>query len=387
MRILVLNAGSSSLKAALVEPPDATVARAGISWGSDASRAKDRAAELEGALGALGVDASSVEPALAAVGHRVVHGGDRFTAPALIDDEVMAAIAEDMDLAPLHNKVALEAIEVGRTLLPTVPHAACFDTAFHTTLAPEAYRYPVPERWYTDWGIRRFGFHGLSVAWSVRRAAELLGRDATDMAIVVAHLGSGCSVTAVDAGRSVDTSMGMTPLEGLMMGTRSGSIDPGVLCYVTGRGLLDPDDVGAELEHRSGLLGVSDISGDIRELQAAVDEGSEAASLALAMFVRRAAAWIAAAATTLPRLDAIVFTGGIGEHGVDVRREIVARLGVLGIPPLPAGGNEPAGDGRLDRDDDGVAILRVEAREDLVIAAQTAELISQEAQDQKEQDR
>jgi acetate kinase len=381
VRILVLNAGSSSLKAALVETPDVTLARTEISWGSDASRSDDRAAGLEGALRELGLDTRAEAQGFDAVGHRVVHGGDRFTAPALVDDEVMAEIAADMDLAPLHNKVALEAIGMARTLLPSATHVACFDTAFHSTLTPEAYRYPVPERWYTEWGIRRFGFHGLSVAWSIRRAAELLGRDVRDLAIIVAHLGSGCSVTAVEAGRSVDTSMGMTPLEGLMMGTRSGSIDPGVLCYLTGRGLLDSDEVGAELEHRSGLLGVSGVSGDIRELRTTADEGS-AATLALAMFVRRAAAWIAYEATALPRLDALVFTGGIGENASEVRRDIVERLGVLGISPLRRDDHEPITEGRLDDDHEAAtAVLSVEAREDLVIADQTAALIRQHAQD------
>jgi len=226
-RILVLNAGSSSLKAALVVLPDVTAGRAEVSWGADASRHRDRASGLASALRELGLAAADLTPAeLTAVGYRVVHGGARFSAPSRIDDEVVAGIRAVAELAPLHNGMALETIEAGRALLPDVPHVACFDTAFHATLPPEAYRYPVPERWFRDWGVRRFGFHGLSVAWAVRRSAQLLGRDAADLALVVAHLGSGCSVTAVDGGRAVETSMGLTPLEGLMMGTRSGSIDP-----------------------------------------------------------------------------------------------------------------------------------------------------------------
>ena len=374
-RILVLNPGSSSLKAALIELPDVTVARAEVSWGADASRSGDRLAGLQAALLELGIDVGAGRAEIDAVGYRVVHGGDRFTAPTLVDDEVLEGIRSVADLAPLHNGVALETIEAGRNLLRGVPHAACFDTAFHSTLAPEAYRYPVPERWHAEWGIRRYGFHGLSVAWSVRRAAELLGRDLVDTALVVAHLGSGCSVTAVDAGRSVDTSMGMTPLEGLMMGTRSGSIDPGVPFYLTSRGLRGADEVSDELDHGSGLLGVSGFSSDMRQLRAAADEGDERAALAIAMFVRRAAAWIAYVATALPRLDAIVFTGGIGENSADVRRGIVARLGVLGIPPLPDGDIDMAGDGWLNSSVDATAILRVEAREDLVIAGETAALI------------
>lgn len=381
MRILVLNAGSSSLKAALIETPDVTLSRTEISWASDASHSDDRAGALGDVLRGFGLDAQGEEPRLDAVGHRVVHGGDRFDAPALIDGEVMSAIAADTDLAPLHNQVALECIDAAKGFVPSAPHVACFDTAFHSTLAPEAYRYAVPERWYTEWGIRRFGFHGLSVAWSVQRAAELLDRDVEDLAIVVAHLGSGCSVTAVEAGHSVETTMGMTPLEGLMMGTRSGSVDPGVLCYVTGRGLLDADEIGDELEHRSGLLGVSGVSGDVRELQALADEGSAEATLALAMFVRRAAAWIAYVATALSRLDALVFTGGIGENALDVRRAIVERLGTLGIPPLRDDDDVATAEGRLDGAHEAPAILSVEAREDLVIAEQTAALIRQRAKD------
>jgi acetate kinase len=243
---------------------------------------------------------------------------------------------------------------------------AAFDTAFHADLQPAGYRYPVPEAWFRDWGIRRFGFHGLSVAWSVARAAELLGRPVDGLRLVIAHLGSGCSVTAVDSGRSVDTSMGMTPLEGLMMGTRAGSIDPGILLAL----LRDRRATLAELEdvldHCSGLLGLSGRSADVRELLVAEAAGDGAAALALELFVRRAAAGMAAAATCLPTLDAVVFTGGIGENSGRMRARIAASLSVLGIPMIP----------NADVDEDVVltdaartpAVLRIEAREDIVIA-------------------
>ncbi|CAN5473265.1 acetate kinase [soil metagenome] len=368
-RVLVLNAGSSSLKASLIDLPDTTLARTEVGWEADASRQDDRSVGLQEALDALDLTPTSVR----VVGHRVVHGGDRFTKATPIEPEVLAGIEAVSDLAPLHNRVALETIEAARSRLPQVPHVACFDTAFHATLEPASFRYPVPERWYAEWGVRRYGFHGLSVAWSVRQAAALIGREAEDLSLVVAHLGSGCSVAAVLGGRSVDTSMCLTPLEGLMMWTRSGSIDPGVPLRLMERGHLTPAEVAEALDHESGLLGVSGLSADMRTLSGAARDGDERARLAIAMFVRRAAAGIAAAATALPRLDALVFTGGIGENAAPIRAAIVGRLGVLGLSPLPMG--EPsasAADGRLGSPNDPIAVLRIEAREDLVIAGQSA---------------
>jgi acetate kinase len=273
----------------------------------------------------------------------------------VLDDAVVDAIEEVAELAPLHNSVALDTIRAARSLLPDVPHVACFDTAFHRTLAPAAFTYPVPDQWTHDWGLRRFGFHGLSVAWSVREASRRLGRRETSLGIVVAHLGSGCSVTAVWQGGSVSTSMGMTPLEGLMMGTRSGSIDPGMLLQLIVEGRLNAGAARDALEHDSGLLGVSGVSGEMERVQAAASDGDPRAILAVELFVRRAAESIAAAATSLPRIDALVFTGGIGEHAAEVRDAIVARLLTL----------------RLERDQ----VLVVEAREDLVIAADVERLV------------
>jgi acetate kinase len=387
VRVLVLNAGSSSLKASLVETPDRTVAQASTGWGSDATAAQDRRGDVSMALERLGLGARDAAR-LDAVGHRVVHGGDEFRAATLVDDAVVARLRHVSDLAPLHNRVALETVETARALLSDVPHVACFDTAFHATLPEDAWRYPVPAAWRDDWGVRRYGFHGLSVEWAVARAAGLLGREPAGLAVVVAHLGSGCSVTAVRGGRSTDTSMGLTPLEGLMMGTRSGSIDPGILLRLLSERRLTLDELAETLDHRSGLLGVSGRSGDVRELTAAADAGDARATLALRMFARRAAAGIAAASTALPRLDALVFTGGIGEHAASVREDIVRRLAVIGIDPLPApraerartdadrGGaaGEPA-DARLSDPASRVAVLRVVAREDLVIARQAADAI------------
>jgi acetate kinase len=284
----------------------------------------------------------------------------------LIDDAVVEAIEELANLAPLHNRIAAETIRGARERLPGVPHVAVFDTAFHASLPPAAYRYPVPEAWFRIWGIRRFGFHGLSVAWSVERAANLLGRPIEGLRLVVAHLGSGCSVTAVDGGRSVETSMGMTPLEGLMMGTRAGSIDPGVILDLLRRDRLTLAQLSDVLDHGSGLLAVSGRSSDVRELLAAEAGGDETAALALDLFVRRASAGIAASASALGVLDAIVFTGGIGEHSGPIRNRISRRLAVLGVQEVRE--DAISSDAILgDRDHRPVA-LRIAAREDVVIA-------------------
>jgi acetate kinase len=380
MRVLVLNQGSSTLKAVLLEPPAREpLAAAAVSLEGDASRASGRAAAVRALLDRLtpaGPQAATID----AVGHRVVHGGTRFVAPVVVDTAVLAALAALSELAPLHNPVALETIAAARRVLPDVPHVAAFDTAFHAALPAEAVRYAVPERWAADWGVRRFGFHGLSVEWAAHRAAELLVRPAADLRLVVAHLGSGCSVTAVDGGRSVQTSMGLTPLEGLVMGTRAGSLDPGILLALLRTGRRTADELAEDLDHRSGLLGLSGRSSDVRELLAAEAAGDEAARLALAVFVRSAAGGVAAAATALTALDAVVFSGGTGEHAGPFRQRIVARLGVLGIAPLPTEGAEAdAGSTERDRVIDrpgGPAVLRVASREDLVIAAATAAAIA-----------
>lgn len=366
MRVLVLNAGSSTLKASVLDgdsrdPLFATT----LEWGADATRAAGRLDDFEALLEQLVVEGIPVG-SIDAVGHRVVHGGTRFTAPVVVDDDVLAVLDGLADLAPLHNPVAVETIRAALAALPGVPEVAAFDTAFHAKLPPPAFTYPLPAPWIEQHGLRRFGFHGLSVEWSVTRAAELLDRPASDLALVVAHLGSGCSVTAVDAGRSAWTSMGMTPLEGLMMGTRSGSVDPGILVRLLHAG-VSPDDLEDGLDHRSGLLGVAGTA-DMRELLEREAGGDEPAALAIELFVRRAAEGIAAAATAFVRLDALVFTGGIGEHAAPVRERIVARLGSLGFTRSLDDADD---DAVLTSDDARPAVLCVAAREDVVIAEAT----------------
>jgi acetate kinase len=420
MRVLVLNPGSSSLKSSVIEtdsiPAAGTegiipAASAGaleplgqidVDWGVDATAGGDPADDIRKLLAqyeAAGISAAS----LAAVGYRVVHGGATFRRPVLVTPEVIADVTALRDLAPLHNGVAAATMTAGLAAVPGLPHVAVFDTAFHATLPEEAYRYPVPERWYAEWGVRRYGFHGMSVAWSAERAAALLARPVGDLRTVVAHLGSGCSVTAVDGGSSVSTSMGLTPLEGLMMGTRAGSIDPGVMFYLLRTGRLDADQLAEEMDHGSGLLGVSGRTSDVRELLALEAGGDPAATLALALFVRRAAECIAAAATALPALDALVFTGGIGENASGLRARIVAKLASIGVAPIssdaiaedavlagepglattphasayeaPRATGESGSAGAGAHSATSAAVLRIVAREDLIVARDAARVV------------
>jgi acetate kinase len=272
-----------------------------------------------------------------AVGHRVVHGGARFVEPVVVDDGVKAAISELTPLAPLHNGPALDAIEQAQSALPDVPHVAVFDTAFHRTMPDEASRYAVPQQWF-DWGVRRYGFHGLSVEWAASQVVV--------PRLVVCHLGGGSSVTAVLDGRSVETTMGFSPLEGVPMTTRSGSLDPGALLYLLRERGLGVDELDHALESESGLAALSGTSGDVREL---ADD-----SLALAVYVYRLAGAIAASATALGGLDAVVFTGGVGEHSSVVRERVCERLRFLGS----------------------FAVHVVESREELVIARAARSLLS-----------
>ena len=382
--MLVLNAGSSSLKVALVDP--ATGERSSSALGErlgtpearltqdGATRDLPRAGHEEVLAAVMdGLDTAG----LLGVGHRVVHGGERFSASVLVDDDVLAAVEEVSPLAPLHNPPGLATIAAARALLPDLPHVAVFDTAFHATVPPAAHRYAVPQEWYERYGVRRYGFHGTSHRYVSARAAELLGRPPADTRVVVAHLGNGCSATAVRDGVSVDTTMGLTPLEGLVMGTRSGDVDPGLFSYLGRVAGLDADAVTAALNGRSGLLGLSGTSNDMRTVEEAAAAGDERAELALDVFTARLAKAVAALAVPLERLDALVFTGGIGEHSAAVRRRTLARLAVLGLA------EDPAANARDGRDTDGrvsapgpTVALVVPTDEELMIARDTAALVA-----------
>lgn len=360
MRVLVLNPGSSTLKASVIGPEADASATSTLEWPIDeagAARVLDRAIQ---ALETEGVTA---------VGYRVVHGGHDHVEPEMVSAELIAAVEGLDSLAPLHNRRAAAVMRAGLSQIAQSTHIACFDTAFHANLPEEARSYAIPAEWVAAHGIRRFGFHGLSVAWSTRRASELLEAPVGDLALVIAHLGSGCSVTAVLEGRSMATSMGMTPLEGLVMGTRSGSIDPGVMIHLL-RGGIDVDELADGLAEQSGLLALSG-EARVEVLERRAESGDARAERALAIFVQSAAAGIAAASTMLPRLDALIFTGGVGENSPTVRAAIVARLGSMNVPS------------RLEsRPGDAIvaagppAVLVVGAREDRVIADAVAEYLA-----------
>jgi acetate kinase len=346
MKILLLNAGSSSLKAALVESDEGTVvAHALADWAGAATRYQQTGAdgvEQTEEVGWRG-HARAVErfvadltaeqrSGLAAVGHRFVHGGP-FTSSVRITSEIQRRLFALVDLAPLHNPPSLETLAAAEAALPHVPHVAVFDTAFHATLPPEAYTFPVPANWTRDWGYRRYGFHGLSHAYCAGRAAEMLGRDraSDDVRLVICHLGHGCSASAVAGGRCVDTTMGFTPLDGLMMATRSGAVDPSIVLHVQQHHGMTATEVETALNRGSGLLGVSEVSGDMRQVLAASKSGDERAKLALGVYTRRVRQAIGAFAVTLGGVDALVFTAGVGEHADEVRALICAGLECLGL--------------------------------------------------------
>jgi acetate kinase len=347
MSILVINAGSSSLKFGLFDAEAKTTMATGlIDWRVDPRQAElivqpsggetlrsresvsDHGAAVRHAVNRLSaLDGAPIK----VVGHRVVHGGARFHEAVRIDDSVKKEIAKLSELAPLHNPPALEAIEAAESVLPNVPHVAAFDTSFFATLEPHAFVYPLPYAWYTDWGIRRFGFHGLSHAYCAGRAAEMMAHPNSELRLVVCHLGNGCSASAVRGGRAVQTSMGYTPMEGLMMGTRCGSVDPGVMLHVQRRRNLNPQQLDHALNQESGLLGVSGVSSDYRQVQEAAQRGEERARLALTLYADRVRATIGALAVTLGGLDALIFTAGIGEHAAALRGEVCQGLEILGL--------------------------------------------------------
>ncbi|HVC95818.1 MAG TPA: acetate kinase [Pirellulales bacterium] len=350
MNFLLLNAGSSSLKATVMESTDGSVVAHGLAdWAGSVTRyqytgpdGNNRSEEVPWKGHAEAVrrfvfDLMHTDPIvlrkrsdLAGVGHRIVHGG-RFTSSVQITPAVRSRVKALAELAPLHNPPSLETLAAAESELPGVTQVAVFDTAFHSTMSPEASTYPVPESWTRDWSIRRFGFHGLSHAYCSRRATEMLGRPADELRLVICHLGHGCSASAVRGGHCVDTTMGFTPLEGLMMATRSGSIDPGVVLHVERHHGLTAEQIESVLNRESGLLGVSGISGDMRQVLAAAREGHEQARLAIGIYTQRVRQAIGALTVTMGGVDALVFTAGVGEHAVEVRDSICRGLECLGL--------------------------------------------------------
>lgn len=399
MKALVLNSGSSSQKSALYEidetpPPDPPepLWRAEIEWAKDAAHLQvqtssgaladeqiavsDRQSAVKRMLQMLWSGATAMVPNAAeidVVGHRIVHGGHKFDDAAVVTPEVKSVIASVAAFAPLHNRAELEGIDIIERLMGKVRQVAVFDTGFHRTLPLAAAVYPGPYEWFLQ-GIRRYGFHGINHQYCAERAAHLLGRPPDSLKLVSCHLGNGCSLAAIEGLRSVDTTMGFTPLDGLMMGTRSGSIDPGILTYLMRQHSMTGYELDDMLNERSGLLGISGISSDLREVLAAIRQGNDRAKLAFDIFVHRLHQGIAAMASSLGQLDVLIFTAGIGERSPEVRAATCDQLRFLGVR-LDARKNaaSPA-DHQISASDSKVKVLIIRAQEDWAIAKRCARL-------------
>lgn len=387
--ILVVNCGSSSLKLALFDENENKLASAI----AERLNVKDAFARIDGDNRTVALPAGAnhkqalqalvstlrerklMPTAPTSIGHRVVHGGETFREAVLIDDGVVESINDCAGLAPLHNPVNIAGIEATRELFPDIPQIAVFDTAYHQTLAPRAYLYALPEIYYRDWGVRRYGFHGTSHFFMANEAARRLGKTLATTSIISAHLGNGCSIAAIRDGLSVDTSMGLTPLEGLVMGTRSGDIDPGIFDYLGTRG-VPLNEVHKLLNHKSGLLGISGQTNDMRSLCELADHGHEPSALAIEIFCFRLAKYVGAMMASLKHLDALVFTGGIGENSSRVREKTLSHLGLLGFD-IDADMNEHHGiysDGRIDDAASRFPVMVIPTNEELVIAREAVRL-------------
>jgi acetate kinase len=366
VRVLVVNAGSSSLKVRLLDRDDALLREFDL---TPPRRGKGNAELIDALAGLRPVDA---------VGHRIVHGGQRFRDAVLVDATVVAELHALIDLAPLHQPGSLAALEVVNQALPGVPNVACFDTAFHVTLPPAATTYALPAAWRERWPLRRYGFHGLSHGYAARRAGELLKTTSARLRLVTCHLGAGASLTAVLGGRSVDTTMGFTPLEGLVMATRSGSVDPGLLLWLTQRKALSTAELSEGLEHASGLTGLAGTA-DMRKVLARAEAGDQRARLALDVYLHRLRAGIGAMTAALGGIDALVFTGGVGERAPAVRAAAVEGLDYLGVRLDPERNLSADGDADLSAPHASARVLMIHAREDLEIARQVRATLGAEA--------
>jgi len=396
MNVLVINCGSSSLKYQLIDSQTEAVLAKGLCEriGIDGRLIYQKAgcdkevteaampthkqaiqlvldALVNPTTGAI-ADLSAIE----AVGHRVVHGGEKFATSTVLTDEVIAVIEECNDLAPLHNPANLIGIRACQELMPNVPMVAVFDTAFHQTMPDVAYTYALPYEYYEKYAVRRYGFHGTSHSYVSQRAAEILGKDAKDLKTIVCHLGNGASICAVKNGKSVDTSMGLTPLEGLIMGTRSGDVDPSILDFIAQKENLTLSEVMNVLNKKSGVEGISGVSSDFRDLAAAAEEGNDRARLALDAFVYRVVKYIGAYAAAMNGVDVICFTAGCGENDVNTRAKIVKAIEYLGIT-LDEEANKAARgeEGVISTADSKVTVLAVPTNEELAICRETVALV------------
>ena len=397
MRILVINCGSSSIKYQLFDMADESVLAKGLleRLGTEqvslchqakgavvqpSCSAKDHRAGLGLILASLvHRDYGVIEriEQIKAVGHRVVHGGEEFSRAVRIDRKVIKAIESCAQLAPLHNRPNLAGITAAQTALSSAVQVAVFDTAFHSTLKKAAFIYALPYEWYEQYGIRRYGFHGTSHQYVAASAAEMLGRPLNGLNLITAHLGNGCSITAIRRGKSVDHSMGLTPAEGLVMGTRGGDMDPAIVFHLAANSDMSLEQINEALQHRSGLLGISGLSNDMRDIVQAGADGQERARLALEIFVHRLKKYIGAYMALLGEADGLVFTGGIGENSAVVRRKAVENLRKFGLR-LDAQANEAVAQGQakeISAADSEVKILVIPTNEELLIARQTLALV------------
>lgn len=396
MKILVINCGSSSLKYQLIDATSEEVLAKGLCEriGIDGSQLTyqkigcdkiktqtpmpDHTKAVELVLNALIDPENGVIKDLSeigAVGHRVVHGGEKFASSVVINDEVMVAVEECNELAPLHNPANIIGINACKTLMPNVPMVGVFDTAFHQTLPAEAYIYGIPYEYYEKYGIRKYGFHGTSHSYVSKRTAEILGKNVEDLKILVCHLGNGASICAVDGGKSVETSMGMTPLQGLVMGTRSGVIDPGVIEFIAKKENLSLDDIMEILNKKSGILGISGISSDFRDVDDARDAGNKRAILAEDVFVHRVVHYMGGYVAAMNGVDAIAFTAGVGENDPVMRKNVCKSFGYLGVEIDDEKNNVRGKETIISTDDSKVKVLVVPTNEELMIARETMRLV------------
>jgi acetate kinase len=369
--VLVLNAGSSSLKYQLIEPDSGDSVASGVieKIGESSSLVNDHAAALRVAFEELSEDGIDLKACgLAAVGHRVVHGGPVFYRPTVIDDSVIAELEQLSMLAPLHNPPAVQGIEVARKMLPQVPHVAVFDTAFFHDLPADAATYAIDRELAEKWHIRRYGFHGTSHRYVSEQAAAFLGRPLNELNQIVLHLGNGASASAIAGGRPVDTSMGLTPLEGLVMGTRSGDIDASIVGYLHREAEMSVDDIDSMLNHRSGMVGLAG-ERDFRRLRQLIESGDSSAQLAYDVFIHRLRKYVGAYLAVLGRTDAVTFTAGVGENAAAVRLDALKGLEGLGIEVDEQRNTQPGkGSRRISTDSSAIAVLVVPTNEELAIA-------------------
>ena len=396
MKILVLNSGSSSVKYKLIDTADESVLaeggaeKIGLSDGFLKYRRKDGSKAVlelgltdhQGAIRAiLNLLTDPVEGCIKsydeidAVGHRLVHGAEKFTKSVIIDEDVKQMVRDCYDLAPLHNPANMTGVDAITALMPGVPQVGVFDTAFHQTMPPKAYMYALPYRFYKEDGVRRYGFHGTSHRYVSRRVCEFLGVDISTQRIITCHIGNGGSITAVYHGESVDTSMGLTPTEGLMMGTRVGDVDPGVLTYLILKHNLSADQIQKIINKESGMVGVTEISNDMREIEAAVNAGNERAKLGLDMYEYRIIKYIGAYTAAMGGVDIIVFTGGVGENQTGLRYDVCKPLSFMGVEIDPEKNRTRGEEALISSDASKVKVCVIPTDEELMIARDTAALV------------